>query len=214
MIPTDDHFSGDLETLSNKYDSAIISIGFQQFDPNTGKLGATFYREIDFNSAAKYGRVTGDTLAWWMSQGDKARRVFTENKKDKVSLPQALDELATWMRGRAIAPKVWGNGATFGVTILEHAYDKGCVGLVPPWHYTNVRDMRTAVDMAGLTPGEWPKREGVHHNALDDAVYQAKVISACWMKIRRQGIPPLDLTPVLKTTKGKAAAVVNEDEDL
>lgn len=185
-----DHFSIDLETLGTRYNAAVLSVGVVQFDPDTGKLGATFYREIDIDSAIKAGRVTGSTLAWWAKQTDKARRVFGPD--NKVTLATALDELATWLRGKAIAPKVWGNGATFDITILEHAYDHGCVGLTEAWHYTNVRDMRTMVEVAQLGDAEWPKREGVHHNALDDATYQAKVISACRMKINKAlgaGVP-------------------------
>jgi hypothetical protein len=176
------HYSIDLETLNNRFDSAILSIGVVQFDPSTGRLGGEFYKEIDIDSAIKSGTVSGDTLAWWMEQGDKARRIFSRsNKTNKVSLATALDELAAWLRGKAVAPKVWGNGSSFDITILEHAYAKGGVGLAPPWHYTNVRDMRTIVDVSGLMA--WPLREGTHHNALDDARYQAQVISACWQLI-------------------------------
>lgn len=178
-----DHFSIDLETLGTRYNAPVISIGVVQFDPDTGKLGATFYREIDIDSAIKAGKVSGSTLAWWAQQTDKARRVFGD--KNKVSLATALDELSTWLRGMAVTPKVWGNGAGFDITILEHAYENGCVGLKEAWHYTNVRDMRTLVEAARLGDAEWPKREGVHHNALDDATYQAKVISACRMTISK-----------------------------
>lgn len=204
-----DHFSIDLETLDNKFSSAIISIGVQQFDPDTGKLGGTFYKEIDIDSAIKSGTVSGSTLSSWASQSEKARRVF--GKENKVPLATALDALATWMRGMSIAPKVWGNGATFDITILEHAYEKGGVGLKAPWNYTNIRDMRTIVDASNLTGTEWPARVGVHHNALDDAIYQAQMISLCWQRCRHS------VKPIGPKTKGKAAAPVttaSEDDEL
>jgi hypothetical protein len=202
-----DHYSIDLETLNNRFDSAILSIGVVQFDPSTGKLGAEWYKEIDIDSAIKSGTVSGDTLAWWMEQGDKARWIFSRsNKASKVSLATALDEMATWFRGKAGAPKVWGNGSSFDITILEHAYVKGGVGLAPPWHYTNIRDMRTIVDVSGLMA--WPQREGTHHNALDDARYQAQVISACWQKIN--GAVPLG--PKTKPAAKKAAPVTDDEE--
>ncbi len=185
-----DHFSIDLETLGTRYNAPVISIGVVQFDPDTGKLGATFYREIDIDSAIKAGKISGSTLAWWMQQSEKARRVFGPD--NKVSLATALDGLSTWLRGMAMAPKVWGNGASFDITILEHAYENGCVGLREAWHYTNVRDMRTLVEAAQLDKGDWPKDVGTHHNALDDAKYQAMVISACRMKINKAlgaGVP-------------------------
>ena len=185
-----DHFSIDLETLGTRYNAPVISIGVVQFDPDTGKLGAEFYREIDVDSALKAGKASGSTLAWWVQQTDKARRVFSPD--NKVSLATALDELTTWLRGKAMAPKVWGNGSTFDITILEHAYENGCVGLKEAWHFTNIRDMRTAIEDAQLTSSEWPKDQGVHHHALDDAKYQALVISACRMKINKAlgaGVP-------------------------
>ena len=201
-----DHFSIDLETLGTRYNAPVISIGVAQFDPDTGKLGATFYREIDIDSAIKAGKASGSTLAWWAQQSDKARRVFSP--ENKVSLATALDELSTWLRGMAMAPKVWGNGAGFDITILEHAYENGCVGLKEAWHFSNVRDMRTLVDVVGLSKVAWPERKGVHHNALDDAIYQAQVISLCWGIVKKKmgaGVP------VAKTSVQKRVA---EDDEL
>lgn len=206
-----DHFSIDLETLDNRYSSAIISIGVQQFDPSTGKLGATFYREIDFDSAIKAGSVSGSTLSWWMTQDIKAKRIFEKNDKNKVALATALDELRTWMSGLAPVPKVWGNGSVFDITILEHAHINGGVGLTPAWHFTNIRDMRTIVEDAQLGGTEWPKRVGVHHNALDDAAYQAQVITYCRMKINK-ALAGNSATPVGKV-KGVSVAVATKPAD-
>lgn len=183
-----DHFSIDLETLGTRYNAAILSIGVQQFDINTGKLGETFYREIDLDSAIKAGKVTGSTLAWWAQQGEVAKRVFGD--KNKFPLSVALDDLRTWMLKKATKPKVWGNGSSFDISILEHAYDNGAVGLKEPWHYINIRDMRTIMDYCLVKP----KREGTHHNALDDAKYQAQCIAAAHRAITRNGVPHVDAT--------------------
>ena len=91
-----DHFSIDLETLGTRYNAAILSIGVQQFDIDSGKLGETFYREIDIDSAIKAGKVTGSTLAWWAQQGEVAKRVFGSNGKTPLSV--ALDELLDVVR--------------------------------------------------------------------------------------------------------------------
>lgn len=199
-----DDFSVDLETLGTRYNAPVIAIGVAQFDRTTGKIGATFYRAIDLDSAIKAGKVSGGTVAWWMTKSPAAKAVFTE--ENRVSLATALDELGTWMRGLAISPKVWGNGSGFDITILEHAYDNGCVGLREPWHFTNIRDMRTIADVAILSSEEWPKREGTHHNALDDAKHQAACISACYRKLRGIKDKP---AAAQKTSK-----VVTDDEEL
>ncbi len=208
-MSTMDHYSIDLETLDNKPTSAILSIGVQQFDPDTGKLGGNFYKEIDIDSAIRSGTVSGSKLAWWAQQTDKARRVF--GKENKVALATALDELATWLRGKSIAPIVWGNGSVFDITILEHAYRNGGVGLAIPWHFTNIRDMRTIVDAADLAPTDWPARNGVHHNALDDAIYQAEVISLCWQRCRSSKRP---VTLRKQKPAPVVAAPVTEDDEL
>jgi hypothetical protein len=173
----------DLETLKARYDAAILSIGAAFINLDTGKLQETFYREITFNSAIKGGKIDGDTLSWWCQQDAKARRVFGDQAK-KVTLSTALDQLNNFFRLHPGAT-VWGNGSSFDITILEHNYDHGCVGLKEPWAYWKVRDMRTIVDVAGLTKPETMMVAGsVAHNALDDAIHQAMVISKAWRKVR------------------------------
>lgn len=207
-----DHFSIDLETLGKRYDMPIIAIGVVQFDPNTGRLGETFYREIDIDSAIRAGRVDGSTLAWWMKQSEKARDVF-EPKDSKVALATALEELQRWMREWSRTPVVWGNGILSDIAPLEYAYDHGAVGLKEAWGFREVRDMRTIVDLADFdVASNWPfPRIGVHHNALDDAAFQAEVISACWRKIKGALGAPWPAEP-----KGKALTkpVVDDDDEL
>jgi hypothetical protein len=206
-----DHFSIDLETLGTRYNAAILSIGVQQFDIGTGKLGETFYREIDLDSAIKAGKVTGSTLAWWALQGDVAKRVFGDKNKSPLSV--ALDDLRTWMLKKATKPKVWGNGSSFDISILEHAYDNGAVGLKEPWFYTNIRDMRTIMDY--LQAEMKPKREGTHHNALDDAKYQAQCISAAHRAITgKTAVPVETVLPIVKDGQGRLGVSVVEDDDL
>jgi 3' exoribonuclease, RNase T-like len=176
-------YSIDLETLGKRYDAPIVSIGVQQFNRDTGKLGQTFYRVVDINSSIKAGRIDGSTVAWWIEQSTKAKVIFAKDTP-KVGLATALDELARWMRGFPGDPRVWGNGATFDISILEYAFDHGGVGLKEPWQFFNVRDVRTLVDAAGYTAKNVPVAPvGTHHNALDDAIYQANVVSHCWQRI-------------------------------
>lgn len=171
-------FSIDLETADNRYSSAILAIGVCQFDRNTGQTGKTFYRELYFKNSARYGTVGADTITWWMEQSDEARKLFTRQfTKDKCLLPRALTELAAFIPKGA---RVWGNGATFDITILEHAYSQ--IAQQQPWEFWNIRDMRTAVDMADYQKNTIPFA-GTAHNALDDATHHAKVISWCFNKV-------------------------------
>jgi hypothetical protein len=171
----------DLETLKSRYDAAILSIGAAAIDLDTGKLGKTFYREINLATAMKAGSISPDTLAWWVGQNDKAKRVFSDHGK-KVPLSVALYDLGLYVAEHKGAT-VWGNGSSFDITILEYAYDHGAVGQQEPWAYWDVRDMRTIVDVAAVDKKSIPS-VGVAHNALDDAIFQAHVIHRCWVKIR------------------------------
>lgn len=183
---TYDDISIDIETLGRRYDAPVIAIGAVPFNWKTGKLAPNqFYKEIDIDSAIRAGRVDGSTLQWWMNQGDKARRIFDKDAAHKVSLATALDELTRYMR-QFPGARPWGNGATFDITILEYAYANGGVGLQPAWQFYDIRDMRTIVEAADFDKASWPfPRDGVAHNALSDAVYQATVIAACRQKIAR-----------------------------
>ena len=54
-----------------------------------------------------------------------------------------------------------------------------------PWKFWNVRDCRTVLDMYESKRGGFNKsgnRAGAH-NALQDAIYQAKYITMMWSKL-------------------------------
>lgn len=171
----------DLETLSTQQDAAILSIGAAAFNRDTGEIGDVFYEVIDLDDALQAGHVSGSTLMWWMRQSDSAKRpLFGEGAAfAKVPLAAALQELSAFIR-RHDSVRVWGNGATFDISVLEHAYQ--LFKVQTPWAFWNIRDMRTIVDVAqchGFDKGLIPF-QGTAHNAVDDALHQARVISAAW----------------------------------
>lgn len=181
----------DLETLSNKFNSPILSIGAAKFDRVTGKVGPTFYVEIDPDDAIRHGLVSASTLAWWMKQDAKARRVFEPSAK-KVQLKMGLQMLGDFVRAQGAGAKPWGNGSSYDITVLEHAYEMAGQGLEPQWKFWDIRDMRTIVDVAECCGFVKDKLvNGVAHNALDDAVHQAKEIARAFAHIggKKQPVP-------------------------
>jgi len=66
---------------------------------------------------------------------------------------------------------VWGNGADFDNMMLASLYD--ACRLAVPWKYYSNRCYRTLKSFS--RPSDMVTREGIHHNALDDAVHQAYV---------------------------------------
>lgn len=185
-------WSIDIETLGTKYNAPILSIGAVQFDITTGETGVTFYEEIDLKSALANGQVDADTLMWWFEQVKKDNQTLFDKGGEKLVLVEALHQLSTLIRSKGVgtACRAWGNGATFDIGILDYAYVNVGHGLTAPWYFTNIRDMRTIVDVANIDVFKFP-HVGKLHNALDDAMFQAMMISVAHRKIKRALGEPL-----------------------
>ena len=171
----------DLETLSTKPNAAIVSIGAVFFDPKHGELGETYYQTIDIET---YGEcsgfdIDGSTLKWWMQQSDQARAVFSGTMQ--CDLQPVLRGFHAFLEshGSTADLKVWGNGAAFDNVILANAYQS--TGWAAPWKFWNDRCYRT---VKALNPQIPFTREGVYHNALDDAVSQAKHLCQIFESLR------------------------------
>lgn len=68
------HLMIDLETMGNKPNAPIVSIGAVFFEPSTGELGEEFYRVVSLKSSMDGGAVPDpDTIMWWMQQSEEAR---------------------------------------------------------------------------------------------------------------------------------------------
>ena len=163
----------DLETLGTTSRSAFVTIGACKFNAKTGDVDTdnTFYRRIDWGSATAGRAISADTLHWWTKQQADALREISQS--GGAMMRDVLNDFTEWLPNKC---RPWGNGATFDVGMVEDAYNQYRIKI--PWDFWNIRDMRTVVDMGrwlGMDPKKI-KREGTHHNALDDALHQAKVI--------------------------------------
>lgn len=186
------HLMIDIESFGNVYNSAVVSIGAVYFDPWSGNIGPKFYRSIDIADSIRFGRVDGDTLKWWFKQSDDARAAAIAGTQPLGEALSNLEEF--YSKGRNAQP--WGNGASFDITILEHAYLQ-CLRRKAPWDFWNIRDVRTIVELAkGICerPREFGK--GTAHNALDDAVHQAAYVSDMWQALKRASKHASEPAPV------------------
>lgn len=184
----------DLETLGTFMNAPVITIGACFFDLSSGEIGATFYRKIDIADAMRFGTADAETIRWWLRQDPAAQKELADAKEP---MAKVLKDLSAFYNSGNDA-KVWGNGPTFDITILDYAYWK-CLGEKAPWPFWNVRDVRTVVQLAeGLEkkPAAFTKN-GVAHNALDDCKFQVGYVSKMYRALR-----------------GKVAAQVESDEDL
>lgn len=169
------HYSIDLETLGTRFDSYILSIGVAAFNIDTGSIIDTLHIKTVCDD--NYN-IDMDTVMWWLSQSDEARDAIT-NRENVKPIEMALNELNQFIPDTKNAV-VWGNGSSFDITLLDHAYHQ--CNLKQPWHFWNVRDMRTIVALARVVgfDDKGVKFEGVKHDALNDAAHQAKVISLAY----------------------------------
>lgn len=140
-----------------------------------------------------------ETVKWWNEQSPEAQsafanpvdlrealRYFTAFLVD--TLPEAPPKNATSLT----EIRLWANDPHFDVSILAACY-RACFGgnawngPAEPWHYRSPRSMKTATDMAGMTAEDFkPFETGVTHNALDDAVSQAKIVCEAYRRLGLQ----------------------------
>ncbi|MCF7420022.1 exonuclease [Escherichia coli] len=175
------HLSVDLETMGKNPDAPIISIGAIFFDPQTGDMGPEFSKTIDIDTAG--GVIDRDTIKWWLKQSREAQSAIMT---DEIPLDDALLQLREFIDENSgeFFVRVWGNGANFDNVILRRSYERQ--GIPCPWRWSNDRDVRTIVELGKAIDFDARTAipfEGVRHNALDDARYQAKYVSAIWQKL-------------------------------
>lgn len=163
----------DLETLSSQPDAAIVAIGACVFSDNgedveeNSGVRATYYAIVNGHDAQlSGGHIDARTVSWWAQQSEEARIIFSA--PSPVSLSQALAGFTNFCDryGPAV---VWGNGASFDCVILRRSY--GRLGLEAPWTYHNERCYRTLKNLRLDIP---MLSYGTRHNALDDAIAQAR----------------------------------------
>ncbi|EFB5151288.1 3'-5' exoribonuclease [Escherichia coli] len=175
------HLMIDLETMGKNPDAPIISIGAIFFDPQTGDMGPEFSKTIDLDTAG--GVIDRDVIKWWLKQSREAQSAIMT---DEIPLDDALLQLREFIDENSgeFFVQVWGNGANFDNVILRRSYERQ--GIPCPWRYCNDRDVRTIVELGKAIDFDARTAipfEGERHNALDDARYQAKYVSAIWQNL-------------------------------
>ena len=167
----------DLETMGLVPGSPIVSIGAVVFDPRYNRVTkTTFYSELDWADQQNEGFVIDEkTLAWWDEQGEKAKEALC----GLDDLKAELIRFAKWLPQDC---KVWGNGPSFDIAMLEHCYRH--FKLPIPCRFWEVYDCRTIKYMYESERGGFDRKSGgTKHNALDDAIFQAQYVCEMWRSL-------------------------------
>lgn len=161
----------DIETLGRTPAGMIITIGAVEFNKD-GVCSNQFYEKIDWQDAAKFGDIDVNSVKWWMQQSDEARAEAISGIK---GLKRVLSDFKKWFPNNAY---VWAKGPTFDITIMEHAFKQCNVSI--PWHFRSVQCVRTieALTAGYIHIGDYSTEDDVAHDALSDAIFQAKYVSA------------------------------------
>lgn len=165
----------DLETLGTKPTSGIIAIGATTLD-----FKYSFYRTIKKSSLDFYRfGYSLDTMAWWNKQPAHVRE---EAFNGNTPIRNALLEFSDWLYVvcKTKKPQIWGNGASFDNVILRHAYTH--LDITVPWSYKHDMCYRTLRSILGDRIKE-PDFVGDKHNALADAVHEAKILNLMLEKL-------------------------------
>ena len=165
----------DLEGLATGPETTILTIAAQEFDPlESGRLGRDYYVRVSLES--QEGRsIEQGTIDWWSTQPVEVREeAFSE--ENRVPLREALEGLHRMIWH---AKRVWSQGPTYDMNILEHAYKSLKMPL--PWKYYSVRDSRT---LYSLVPSL--QKYPASHHALEDCRRQILLLwdSLEYLKIR------------------------------
>jgi len=164
----------DIETIDVLPTSAILTIGAQGFNPFSDKFtDVTFYKRLTLESQADR-TIDDGTVAWWGNQSADAQEEALSDGDDRVDIKPALQELSkiAWKHKR-----IWANGITFDMVILENAMRQ--YGVNCPWKFWQVLDARTIYKLTNAKP------LGNNHNALADCVNQ---IDTLQQSIQQLGI--------------------------
>ena len=165
----------DLETLATTPDAAILTIGACRFDPKGNDIATTFYERVKLETQENYNRVINeDTLSWWSQQDKQIQEDAFGEGDDRIDLQDAMKKLYTFGLGTT---NVWSHGAIFDIVILENICRSFQQAIT--WKFWEVRDTRTLFDIADININVQGK-----HNALTDAVAQAKAVQQAYKKLK------------------------------
>lgn len=176
----------DIETIGTAANTVVLSVGVCAF--NKDGILEKIEWTLDMEEQIKLGRTFDqDTLWFWMKQSTEAKKAF-DPKIPKINLAtffvefeKFLDRNLEKVKEKRDELKPWGNAASFDITIIEDLYrNQGAGKDAIPWKFWNQFCFRTFNHLTKAK--DLVKREGVFHNAADDAEFQAKCVLAFWKK--------------------------------
>jgi hypothetical protein len=167
----------DLETLSTRPESVILTIGAVKFDPfgDTVDTDNGLYYRVDVDEQLAMDRhILDSTVEWWGNQDPEVREEAMGDQ-DRVSLEEMTRGLNRFLVG---VENIWCQGPAFDVVILENLYRQ--LVKPTPWQFWQISDSRTLFKTHG-DPRD--KNRKAAHNALMDCYYQAIAVQEIYRNV-------------------------------
>jgi hypothetical protein len=164
----------DLETLSTAPNAVLLTLGAVAFTPGIEQY-TSFSLVFDLQEQSKQNRhIDPETILWWLKQSEEAKNNLIQNEKLKSQdVHHRLVEFMT----KYLVPKfrIWSYGASADIVWLK-SYFKD-FDLSDLWSYKQEYCMRTLCAL--IDPDSNLRvKPTVAHNALEDALAQAKTVAA------------------------------------
>lgn len=164
----------DLETLDTKNSTVVLSIGAVCFNYETGEIGPKFYCTLSRDEQIVKGRtISNSTLKWWESQNEEAQDVLVKSQLDTIPVGAKLQVFYNFVKANTSKVRAWANSPSFDLEIMKHILNQYDIKV--PWLFYNERDVRTFRHVKANND-KINRTEGIHHNALSDALAQVNFI--------------------------------------
>lgn len=169
----------DIETLDTKSSAVVIQIAAVVFNyTDKGKIEIVDELDIKLPVAPQLvstRTISLDTIKFWLNSGEQ-QQLLGEllSNPVKYNYSHALVEFVEFCIDHKPS-EFWSQGPTFDSIILEDMLSNE--GLVTPWKFYQVRDLRTVQEFVGHDDkSRAMKKANSNHNALDDCHSQIKLL--------------------------------------
>lgn len=170
----------DMEFLSLRYDTAILSLGAVAWDMQAEKFDPEHELYTVPSLSSQTGKVDAGTFAWWMNQADEIRvPLGVEQEMTQETLKTTLEAVSRMVKSYDVK-RIWSHGAACDLGILKYWYDH--FHMPEPWHYQAVRDTRTLFDFCKPLV---VYRSDKDHHALNDARRDAERVYIAYNTLRK-----------------------------
>lgn len=152
------HLIVDVETLGIHEDSVVLQVTAAMYDPD--RKGELFDKveiknwKLNAKLQARSRKVDKDTLKFWEEQPKEVQKAALIPHSDDVEPEVFCDEMADWIRSFKYEKKsdmFWQRGTKDSDWLTSLFMMNGWEFGQMPWSWGRIRDIRTCVDVLGMS---------------------------------------------------------------